>query len=125
MAGFGDRLHLAVEQTLQGREGRVAPRQVVEARIAGVAAIAVRAAPAAARPVLFREQAAALLEAVEQVGVADVGFVKMGGEERENGQDGRESTANEQEQGRREWSRSEARRDGKECDSKGEYQREG
>src|SRR3546814_11121386 len=78
-------------------------RQVAEARIAGIAAIAVRAAPAATGAILDGEQAAALLQILEQIGVADVGFVKMCGEQCANGHDGRESTGNQRGQGSWGW----------------------
>src|SRR3546814_1041549 len=76
MTGFGERLHLSVEQTLQVREGRVAPRQVVEARIAGVAAIAVRAAPAAARPVLRSVEHTSALHSLMRISYAVFCFKK-------------------------------------------------
>src|SRR5690606_7414731 len=101
--GLGKGPHLAVEQALEVCKGGVALRQVVETRIAGVAPIPVSAAPAAARAIFFGEQPAALLEFLEQIGRANVGFVEICGEERANGHDGRESTADARGQGRRGW----------------------
>ncbi len=91
VAGLGEGLHLLVEQLFQVVEGRIALGQVAEARIARIAFIAMLAAPRLSRPILCGEQAAALLQLFEQVGGADVGLVKMGGEERANGHDGRKA----------------------------------
>src|SRR3546814_5469604 len=93
MALFCEAAHFLFEQALEGGKGGVTLRQIVEALIARIDLVAVRAAPRAPRAILFGKQAAALLEIVEQVGRADVGLVKMGGEERANGHDARQSIA--------------------------------
>ena len=69
----------------------VALGQVAKARIAGVSLIAMLTAPRAPRAVLLGEQAATLLQRVEQVGSTDIGLVKICGEERANGHDGRKA----------------------------------
>src|SRR3546814_17412529 len=100
MALFCEAAHFLFEQALEGGKGGVALRQIVEARIARIALVAVRAAPPAPRAILFGKQAAALLEIVEQVGRADVGLVNMGGEERATGHDSRQSMPTGSGQGR-------------------------
>ena len=44
-----------------------------------------------ARAIFFGEQAATGLQLFKPIGSANVGFVKMGGEERTNGHDGRKA----------------------------------
>ena len=91
VARLGEGLHFLVEQALQIVERGIAFGEVAEARIAGVALIAVVAAPAAAGTIFFGEQPAAFLQLFEQVGGADIGLIEIGGEERANGHDGRKA----------------------------------
>src|SRR3546814_16643268 len=66
MARFCEAAHFFVEQALEVGKGGVALRQIVEARIARIDLVAVRAAPPAPRAILFGKQAAALIAVVEQ-----------------------------------------------------------
>ena len=64
---------------------RIALRQVVERRVAGVAGVAMFARPAAAGRVVLRQRADRMGQFAEQLVVGELRFIQLGDEEGPNG----------------------------------------
>jgi hypothetical protein len=72
---------VAVQEAHEVAEAGIAGGEIVQRRIGGVAAVAVRLRPGDAGAVLLRELAAGVFQLGEQGGIAEVGLVEEGGEE--------------------------------------------
>ncbi len=79
--GIGESGDMAVQVADQIAKARIAHRQVVERGVGGIAAIAMRARPVAARAILCRQVATGIAKFAEQRWVAQLGLRKTGGEQ--------------------------------------------